>query len=146
MPHREEPLLVSTNTKMAHEIKGTWWKEGVVYQIYPASFLDTNGDGLGDIPGIIKKVSYISSLGVDIIWLSPIFKSPQKDMGYDVADYRSIHALYGSVEDVQTLIDELHARKMRLLFDLVVNHTSDEHEWFKASRSSKSDPKRDWYF
>jgi oligo-1,6-glucosidase len=126
-------------------IEKTWWKEAVVYQIYPASFLDTNGDGLGDVPGIISKVPYIKSLGVDTIWLSPIFASPQKDMGYDVADYRSIHAPYGTVEDVQTLIDQLHANKMRILMDLVVNHTSDQHAWFKESRSSKSDPKRDWY-
>ena len=124
----------------------TWWKEAVVYQIYPASFKDTNGDGLGDIPGIISKVPYIKSLGVDTIWLSPIYKSPQKDMGYDVSDYRSIHQPYGSIEDVQILIDELHSHNMRLLMDLVVNHTSDEHDWFKRSRRSRDDPKRDWYF
>lgn len=123
----------------------TWWKEAVVYQIYPASFLDSNGDGLGDIHGIISKVPYIKSLGVDAIWLSPIFASPQKDMGYDVADYRSIHAPYGTVTDVQTLIDQLHANNIRILMDLVVNHTSDQHAWFKESRSSKSSPKRDWY-
>lgn len=147
MPHREEPKTIATaKTKMANPVEKAWWKEGVVYQIYPASFLDSNGDGLGDLPGIVAKVPYLYSLGVDIVWLSPIFKSPQKDMGYDVADYRSIHAPYGSVEDVQKLIDELHARKMRLLLDLVVNHTSDEHDWFRASRSSKNDSKRDWYF
>ena len=131
---------------MAQPTEKTWWKEAVAYQTYPASFLDSRGDGLGDLQGIISKIPYIHSLGVDTIWLSPIFKSPQKDMGYDVADYRSIHEPYGSVEDVQTLIDELHARKMRLLLDLVVNHTSDEHDWFKESRSSKDSPKRDWYF
>lgn len=126
-------------------VEKTWWKEAIVYQIYPASFLDSNGDGLGDIPGIISKVPYIKSLGVDTIWLSPIFASPQKDMGYDVADYRSIHAPYGTVEDVQELIDQLHAHDMRILMDLVVNHTSDQHAWFKESRSSKSNTKRDWY-
>ncbi|KAJ5358602.1 glycoside hydrolase superfamily [Penicillium cataractarum] len=126
-------------------VEKTWWKEAIVYQIYPASFLDSNGDGLGDIPGIISKVPYIKSLGVDTIWLSPIFASPQKDMGYDVADYRSIHAPYGTVEDVQELIDQLHAHDMRILMDLVVNHTSDQHAWFKESRSSKSNSKRDWY-
>ncbi|OOQ84624.1 Alpha-glucosidase [Penicillium brasilianum] len=126
-------------------VEKTWWKEAIVYQIYPASFLDSNGDGLGDILGIISKVPYIKSLGVDTIWLSPIFASPQKDMGYDVADYRSIHAPYGTVEDVQELIDQLHAHDMRILMDLVVNHTSDQHAWFKESRSSKSNPKRDWY-
>lgn len=121
MPHREEAAPVTP--KMSSPVEKTWWKEAVVYQIYPASFLDSNGDGLGDLAGIISKIPYIHSLGVDTIWLSPIFKSPQKDMGYDVADYRSIHEPYGSVEDVQKLIDELHARKMRLLLDLVVNHT-----------------------
>lgn len=126
-------------------IEKTWWKEAIVYQIYPASFLDSNGDGLGDIPGIISKVPYIKSLGVNAIWLSPIFASPQKDMGYDVADYRSIHAPYGTVDDVQELINQLHAHDMRILMDLVVNHTSDQHAWFKESRSAKSNPKRDWY-
>lgn len=130
---------------VSRPVQKTWWKEAVVYQIYPASFLDSNGDGLGDVPGIIIKVPYIKSLGVDTIWLSPIFKSPQKDMGYDVADYRSIHAPYGTVENVQELIDQLHAHDMRILMDLVVNHTSDQHVWFKESRSSKSNPKRDWY-
>ncbi|KAK9485368.1 glycoside hydrolase superfamily [Lipomyces starkeyi] len=129
-----------------HLVEKAWWKEAVVYQIYPASFLDSNGDGLGDVPGIISKVPYIKSLGVDTIWLSPIFASPQKDMGYDIADYRSIHAPYGTVADVRELIDQLHLHQMRLLMDLVVNHTSNEHEWFKESRSSKASPKRGWYF
>lgn len=122
-----------------------WWKEATIYQIYPASFLDTTGTGLGDLHGIISKVPYIKSLGVDALWLSPIFASPQHDMGYDVADYRSIHAPYGSVADVQDLIDTLHRNNMRLLLDLVVNHTSSEHAWFKDSRSSKTSPKREWY-
>ncbi|KAJ5109271.1 glycoside hydrolase superfamily [Penicillium angulare] len=130
---------------MVMPIEKTWWKEAVVYQIYPASFLDSNGDGLGDVPGIISKVPYIKSLGVDTVWLSPIYASPQKDMGYDVADYRSIHAPYGTVEDVQELIDQLHSHNMRILMDLVVNHTSDQHAWFKESRTSKTNPKRDWY-
>ena len=123
-----------------------WWKEAAVYQIYPASFKDSNSDGLGDLPGIISKVSYIKSLGVDTIWLSPIYASPQRDMGYDVSDYRAIHAPYGTVGDAQLLIKELHARNMRLLMDLVVNHTSDEHAWFTDSRSSRTSDKRDWYF
>ena len=117
-----------------------------MYQIYPASFKDSNGDGLGDIPGIVSKIPYIKSLGVNTIWLSPIFASPQHDMGYDISDYRSIHEPYGTVEDVQSLIDQLHSNDMRLLMDLVVNHTSDEHAWFKESRSSKDNAKRDWYF
>ncbi|CAK7199547.1 hypothetical protein SEUCBS139899_002227 [Sporothrix eucalyptigena] len=123
-----------------------WWKEAVVYQIYPASFLDSNGDGLGDLPGIISKLDYIKSIGVNAIWLSPIFKSPQNDMGYDIADYRDIHRPYGSVEDAEALIHGCHERGIKVLLDLVVNHTSDEHEWFKESRASKSSAKRDWYF
>lgn len=149
MPHREgSPSTILVNSKMSsqHPIEKAWWKEAIVYQIYPASFCDTNGDGLGDVPGIISKVPYIQSLGADTIWLSPIFASPQHDMGYDISDYRSIHAPYGTVDDVQKLIDELHSRNMRLLMDLVVNHTSEEHAWFKESRQSKRNPKRDWYF
>lgn len=126
--------------------KKAWWKEAIVYQIYPASFKDTNDDGLGDIPGIISKVPYIKSLRADTIWLSPIYESPQKDMGYDVSNYRAIHAPYGSLADVERLIDELKKHRIRLLMDLVVNHTSAQHEWFKQSRRSRDDPKRDWYF
>jgi alpha-glucosidase len=122
-----------------------WWKEAIVYQIYPASFLDSNGDGLGDIPGIVSKLDYIQSLGVSALWLSPIFKSPQHDMGYDISDYRTIHAPYGSVEDVEEMIQGCHQRDIKVLLDLVVNHTSHEHEWFQESRSSKASPKRDWY-
>ncbi|KAF2212751.1 glycoside hydrolase family 13 protein [Cercospora zeae-maydis SCOH1-5] len=127
-------------------IEKTWWKEASVYQIYPASFKDSDGDGLGDVPGIISKIPYIKSLGVDALWLSPIYASPQNDMGYDISDYRDIHRPYGTLEDVQRLIDELHANQIKLLMDLVVNHTSDEHDWFKESRTSKNNPKRDWYF
>ncbi|KAK8852098.1 glycoside hydrolase [Apiospora arundinis] len=122
-----------------------WWKEAVVYQIYPASFLDSNGDGLGDLRGIISKLDYIKGLGATAIWLSPIFKSPQKDMGYDVSDYRSIHEPYGTLEDAEQLIKEMHDRDMKLLLDLVVNHTSDQHAWFQESRQSKTNPKSDWY-
>lgn len=127
-------------------LEHSWWRDAVVYQIYPASFLDSNGDGLGDLQGIISKLDYIQSLGVDAIWLSPIFASPQHDMGYDISDYRTIHPPYGSVEQVEYLIKSLHDRSMRLLMDLVVNHTSSEHAWFKESRSSRSAAKRDWYF
>lgn len=122
------------------------WKEAVIYQIYPASFKDTNGDGWGDLPGIIGKLDYIKSVGADTIWLSPIYASPQNDMGYDVSDYRSIHAPYGTLEDVDHLISELRVRDMKLWMDLVVNHTSNEHEWFKESRRSRDSAKRDWYF
>jgi oligo-1,6-glucosidase len=124
----------------------TWWKESIVYQIYPASFKDTNGDGLGDITGIISKMDYIASLGVDAILLSPIFASPQKDMGYDISDYREIYPPYGTVADVDKLILGLHARGVKVLLDLVVNHTSDQHMWFKESRKSRESANRDWYF
>ncbi len=123
----------------------TWWKDGVVYQIYPASYNDSNGDGLGDIPGIVSKIDYIKSLGIDIVWLSPMYDSPQYDMGYDISNYEAVYAPYGTVADIEHLIEACHSRGMRLILDLVVNHTSDEHAWFKESRSSKTDPKRDWY-
>ncbi|OAA56646.1 maltase [Niveomyces insectorum RCEF 264] len=123
----------------------TWWKEGTAYQIYPASFKDSNGDGLGDIPGILSKVDYLKELGVDVLWVSPMFASPQVDMGYDISDYEAVHAPYGTLADMQALIDACHARGMRLILDLVVNHTSAEHAWFKESRSSRDNPKRDWY-
>ncbi|OAQ78565.1 oligo-1,6-glucosidase [Purpureocillium lilacinum] len=123
----------------------TWWKEASVYQIYPASFCDANGDGFGDIPGVVSKLDYLKALGVDVVWLCPVYESPQVDMGYDISDYRSIHGPYGSMDDVETLIDGLHQRGMKLIMDLVVNHTSDQHEWFQESKSSKDNPKRDWY-
>lgn len=123
----------------------TDWREAVVYQIYPASFQDSNEDGIGDLRGIIARLDYVKDLGADMIWLSPINQSPQKDMGYDISDYRQIHAPYGSLQDVDELISQMRARDMKLIMDLVVNHTSDEHAWFKESRSSKSSSKRDWY-
>ncbi|KAF5004853.1 hypothetical protein FDECE_8669 [Fusarium decemcellulare] len=122
-----------------------WWKEAVVYQIYPASFCDSNGDGIGDIPGITSKLDYIASLGVDIIWVSPMYQSPQVDMGYDISDYEAVHEPYGTLDDMQNLIRETHARGMRIMMDLVINHTSDQHAWFKESRSSRHSCKRDWY-
>jgi 1,4-alpha-glucan branching enzyme len=103
-----------------------WWKESSVYQIYPASFKDSNGDGIGDIPGIISKLDYVYRLGVDIVWLSPVFESPQVDMGYDISDYYKIYSPYGTVQDVEELISKLHERNMKLVMDLVVNHTSDQ--------------------
>ena len=123
----------------------TWWKDGTVYQIYPASYKDSNGDGFGDLPGIISKLNYITSLGVDVIWISPMFESPQVDMGYDISNYEEVHAPYGTVADMEHLIGKAHSLGMRVLLDLVINHTSDQHAWFKESRSSKTNPKRDWY-
>ncbi|KAK0649904.1 glycoside hydrolase superfamily [Cercophora newfieldiana] len=122
-----------------------WWKAATFYQVYPASFKDSNDDGWGDLPGLISKVDYLHGLGVDCIWVSPIFESPQKDMGYDVSDYQKIYAPYGTIEDVDALIQTCHERGMKLILDLVVNHTSAEHEWFQESRSSRTNPKRDWY-
>ncbi|OAR01439.1 hypothetical protein LLEC1_04035 [Akanthomyces lecanii] len=122
-----------------------WWKQASVYQIYPASFCDSNGDGIGDIPGITSKLDYIASLGVDAIWVCPMYDSPQIDMGYDIANYEDVYRPYGTVQDMETLIRETHARGMRIMLDLVINHTSDQHAWFKESRASKDSPKRDWY-
>ncbi|KZO94962.1 glycoside hydrolase family 13 protein [Calocera viscosa TUFC12733] len=130
---------------MANETLPKWWKEATVYQIYPASFKDSNGDGLGDIPGISSKLDYIRDLGVNVIWICPFYKSPQYDMGYDIADYQDVHAPYGSKADVDALIAGTHARGMKIIFDLVVNHTSHEHAWFQESRRSRDSPKRDWY-
>ncbi|KAF2801616.1 glycoside hydrolase [Mytilinidion resinicola] len=122
-----------------------WWKESVVYQIYPASFLDSSGDGWGDVPGITKKLDYLKDLGVDVIWISPIYRSPQADMGYDISDYRDIDPIYGTLKDVDHMIKEIKSRGMKLMMDLVVNHTSDQHAWFEESRSSTTSSKRNWY-
>ncbi|KND92524.1 Alpha-glucosidase [Tolypocladium ophioglossoides CBS 100239] len=122
-----------------------WWKQAVIYQIYPASFCDSNGDGVGDLPGITSKLDYIASLGVDVIWICPMYDSPQVDMGYDIANYEDVYRPYGTVQDMETLIRETHARDMRIMLDLVINHTSDQHAWFKESRASRDSPKRDWY-
>ena len=123
-----------------------WWKEQVIYQIYPRSFNDSNDDGIGDLPGIIEKLDYLKELGVDIIWLSPIYESPNDDNGYDISDYYKIHPEFGSMEDFDRLLAGLHERGMKLIMDLVVNHTSDEHNWFEESRKSKDNPYRDYYF
>lgn len=122
-----------------------WWKESVVYQVYPRSFMDSNGDGMGDLQGVISKLDYLKELGIDVIWMSPMYKSPQDDNGYDISDYQDIHFEFGTMQDFDTLLKEVHNRGMKLLIDLVINHTSDEHPWFIESRSSKDNPKRDWY-
>jgi len=124
----------------------SWWKSAVVYQIYPRSFSDSNGDGIGDVRGIIDRLDYLKTLGVDVLWLSPIYKSPQDDNGYDISDYEDIDPTFGTLSDVDELISELHNRGMKLVMDLVVNHTSDDHPWFVESRSSIDSPKRDWYW
>ena len=122
-----------------------WWKEGVVYQIYPRSFYDCNGDGIGDLPGIVQKLDYLKELGVAVIWLSPVYKSPNDDNGYDISDYQDIMDEFGTLADWDELLSQMHQRGMKLLMDLVVNHTSDEHAWFIESRKSKDNPYRDYY-
>ncbi|WP_245446989.1 glycoside hydrolase family 13 protein [Mucilaginibacter celer] len=122
-----------------------WWKEAVVYQIYPRSFKDNNGDGIGDLKGIISKLDYIKSLGIDVVWLNPIYSSPNDDNGYDVSDYRNIMKDFGTMDDFDALLKGMHARGIKLVMDLVVNHSSDEHEWFKQSRSSRNNPYREYY-
>ncbi|MDG0842506.1 alpha-glucosidase [Staphylococcus equorum] len=122
-----------------------WWKEAVAYQVYPRSFNDSNNDGIGDLQGVIEKLDYIQGLGIDIIWLSPMYKSPNDDNGYDISDYQDIMDEFGTMADFDQLLDGVHQRGMKLILDLVVNHTSDEHPWFIESKSSKDNPKRDWY-
>ncbi len=126
-------------------MKHCWWQTGVIYQVYPRSFQDSNGDGVGDIPGIIKRLDYLQWLGITILWLSPVYPSPMKDFGYDISDYTGIHPMFGSLADFDTLIKEVHARNMKLIIDHVPNHTSDQHPWFIESRSAKASDKRDWY-
>ncbi len=123
-----------------------WWKESVVYQIWPRSFADGDGDGIGDLAGINSRLDYLAALGVDVLWLSPIYPSPQDDAGYDISDYRDIDPTFGSLEQFDALLTAVHERGMKLVMDLVVNHTSDEHPWFVESRSSTDNPKRDWYW
>ncbi|MDU2146480.1 MAG: alpha-glucosidase [Paraclostridium sordellii] len=126
-------------------MKKIWWKEAVAYQVYPRSFYDSNNDGVGDLRGIIEKLDYIKELGIDIIWLSPFYKSPNDDNGYDISDYQDIMKEFGNMKDFDELLEEVHKKGMKLIIDLVINHTSDEHPWFIESKSSKDNPKRDWY-
>ena len=126
-------------------MKKSWWKEAVVYQIYPRSFCDSNGDGIGDLNGITSKLDYLKELGIDVIWLSPVYKSPNDDNGYDISDYEDIMTEFGTMEDFDKMLDAAHDRGIKIVMDLVVNHTSDEHPWFVESRSSKDNEKRDYY-
>jgi oligo-1,6-glucosidase len=123
-----------------------WWRSAVVYQVYPRSFADSDGDGIGDLPGVVAKLDYLSALGVDVVWLSPFYRSPQDDNGYDISDYEAVDPVFGTLADIDTLTGQLHARGMKLVIDVVINHTSDEHPWFAESRSSTDSPKRDWYW
>lgn len=126
-------------------MKKIWWKEAVAYQIYPRSFMDSNNDGIGDLQGIIQKLDYLKDLGIDVIWVSPFYKSPNVDNGYDISDYQDIMDEFGTMDDFDELLEQVHNRGMKLIIDLVINHTSDENSWFIESKSSKSNPKRDWY-
>ncbi|HKS00630.1 MAG TPA: alpha-amylase family glycosyl hydrolase, partial [Arthrobacter sp.] len=135
-----------TEAEEAYRAGREWFKSAVVYQIYPRSFADSDGDGIGDLRGIIGKLDYLHKLGVDVVWLSPVYRSPQDDNGYDISDYRDIDPVFGDLETLDELLEGLHSRGMKLVMDLVVNHTSDEHPWFVESRSSRDNPKRDWYW
>lgn len=122
-------------------MKRNWWKEAVAYQVYPRSFNDSNGDGIGDLPGLIEKLDYLENLGIDVIWLSPMYPSPNDDNGYDISDYKGIMSEFGTMNDFDQLLSSIHQRGMKLILDLVVNHTSDEHPWFIESKSSKTNAK-----
>src|SRR5581483_3513689 len=122
-----------------------WWQCGIIYEIYPRSFQDSNGDGIGDLTGLIRRLDDLVWLGVDAIWIAPIFPSPMADFGYDISDYCDVDPVFGSLADFQSLVTEAHARNLRIILDFVPNHTSDRHPWFVASRTSRSDTKRDWY-
>jgi glycosidase len=135
-----ETSLVNPSTEIL-----PWWKTTTIYQVYPRSFKDSTGNGIGDIPGIISKLDYLQNLGVETIWFSPFFSSPQRDYGYDVSDYRGIASEYGTMRNCERLIQEIHDRGMYVVFDMVLNHTSDQHPWFLQSRSSRDNPKRNWY-
>jgi alpha-glucosidase len=126
-------------------IDASWWRGAVIYQIYPRSFLDTNGDGVGDLPGIIQRLDYVASLGVDAIWVAPFFRSPMADFGYDIADYRDVDPLFGTLDDFDRLLDKAHGLGLKVMIDQVLSHTSDQHAWFKESRESRDNPKADWY-
>jgi alpha-glucosidase len=131
-------------TTSSHD-KNPWWREAIIYQVYPRSYLDTNGDGVGDLPGITAKLDYIASLGVDIVWLSPFFKSPMKDFGYDIADYCDVDPLFGTLADFDALVAKAHGLGLKIMIDQVMAHTAENHPWFVESRSSRDNPKADWY-
>src|SRR5512135_3685135 len=122
-----------------------WWRGAVIYQVYPRSFLDTNGDGIGDLPGITARLDHIAGLGVDAVWISPFFKSPMADYGYDVSDYRTVDPIFGSNADFEQLIAEAHSRGLKVIIDMVLCHCSDRHPWFEESRRSRDNPKADWF-
>lgn len=134
-----------STTEVQTQLDTPWWHRATAYQIYPRSFQDSNGDGIGDIPGILQRLDYLYELGVDVIWLSPVYQSPLKDNGYDISNYQALDPRFGTLDDLDALLRAVHGRGMKLVMDLVVNHTSDQHEWFQSSKSSTSSDKRDWY-
>ena len=129
----------------APAIDNTWWKHAVIYEIYPRSFQDSNGDGIGDLNGITQRLDYLQELGVDAIWISPMYPSPQVDFGYDISDYENVDPQYGTLADFDRLMEEAKKRNIRVVLDMVLNHTSDKHKWFIESASSRRNAKRDWY-
>ncbi|HVG46795.1 MAG TPA: alpha-amylase family glycosyl hydrolase, partial [Rubellimicrobium sp.] len=122
-----------------------WWRDAVIYQVYPRSFQDSNGDGVGDLPGITRRLPHIASLGADAVWLSPFFASPDRDMGYDVSDYTAVNPLFGTLDDFDALVEEAHRLGLRIIIDQVLSHTSDQHPWFKESRQDRTNARADWY-
>jgi alpha-glucosidase len=138
-------LASSTGPLAAQGTPDPWWKHAVIYEIYSRSFQDSTGDGIGDLRGITQRLAYLQSLGVDAIWLSPIYPSPQVDFGYDISDYENVDPQYGTLADFDELVAEAKKRNIRIIMDMGMNHTSDKHPWFVESRSSRTNPKRDWY-
>ena len=136
---------LSTSQSVSPAPDSDWWRGAVIYQIYPRSFQDTNGDGIGDLPGIAQRMAYIASLGVDAIWISPFFTSPMKDFGYDVSNYCDVDPMFGTLEDFDKLIESAHAHGLKVMIDLVLSHTSDQHDWFEESRRDRTNSKADWY-
>jgi alpha-glucosidase len=136
---------VTPNDRARNHAEVAWWQREAIYQIYPRSFQDSNGDGIGDLAGVIARMDYLAWPGVGAVWLSPIYRSPMADFGYDIADFTSVDPLFGTLDDLDQLLAGLHSRGMRLILDFVPNHTSDQHQWFIDARSSRDNPKRDWY-
>ncbi|MGC1596240.1 MAG: alpha-amylase family glycosyl hydrolase, partial [Candidatus Acidiferrales bacterium] len=122
-----------------------WYKDAIIYQLHVRTFCDSNSDGIGDFPGLMQKLDYLQDLGINVIWLLPFFPSPLRDDGYDIANYRAIHPNYGTLEDFKAFLSAAHTRGIRVIIEMVLNHTSDQHPWFQESRSSRDNPKRDWY-
>src|SRR5215813_4955764 len=142
------PIAIVIGMLFAQYAQGApakWWQNAVIYEIYPRSFQDSNGDGIGDLNGITQRLDYLQGLGVDAIWIAPMFPSPQVDFGYDISDYENIDPQYGTLADFDHLLSEARKRNIRVILDMVLNHTSDRHPWFKAAAAARNDPKHDWY-